>query len=125
MGRIRLIFVLSLVILAVVFVTTILCLPSEEDYIESKKFQIISGENEWILEYNIINIEAREIKYAIVVDIDGTVYKDSIVVKPQKVYTYIHHIYRHHLERGEVTFTLYEDGKAEPVEQVTYHIDFD
>ncbi len=125
MSRLRLIFVLSLVILAGVFIATIYFIPSGQSYIESKRAQIIDGGNEWILQYDIINGEQRDIKYTIFVTVDDAVYKDSTVVKPGKTYTYIHHIYPQQLEEGKVTFALYEDGKAEPIEQVTCYIDFD
>lgn len=58
------------------------------------------------------------------INVDDAVYKDSTVVKQGKTYTYIHHIYPQQLEEGEVTFALYEEGKAEPIEQVTYYIDY-
>ena len=124
MNRTRLIFILSLLILAGVFVSIIYFLPSREIYTESKRAHIISGDDEWILEYNIVNNETRDIEYTILVTVDGTVYRDSTVVKSGKTYTYIHHIYPQQLEEGKVEFAVFEDGKTEPVEQATYHIDF-
>ena len=99
-------------------------IPSGQSYTESKRAQIIQGENEWILQYDIINGGKRDLKYTIYVTVDNVAYSDSTVVKPGKRYTYIHHIYPHQLEEGKVTFVLYEEDKATPVEQVTYHIDF-
>jgi len=123
--KLRLIFVLSLVMLAGLFIATIYFIPSGQSYTESRRAQIIEGENEWILQYDIINNEGRDIKYTIYVAIDDAVYTDSTVVKQGKTYTYIHHIYPQQLKEGEVTFALYEEGKAKPIEQVTYHIDHD
>lgn len=100
-------------------------IPSGQSYTESRRAQIIEGENEWILQYDIINNEGRDIKYTIYIAIDDAVYTDSTVVKQGKTYTYIHHIYPQQLKEGEVTFALYEEGKAKPIEQVTYHIDHD
>ncbi len=125
MSRLRLIFVLSLVVLAGVLIAIIYFIPSGQSYTESKRVQIIEGENEWILQYDIINDEEREIKYTISITIDDVAYSDSTVLKPGKTYTYIHHIYPQQLEEGKVTFALYEEGKAEPIEQVTYYIYFD
>ena len=125
MSRLRLLFVLSLVILAGVFIAAIYFIPVDDSYTESKRAQIIEGENEWILQYDIINHGERESKYTIYVTVDGAAYSDSTVVKPGKSYTYIHHIYPQQLEEGKVTFALYEEGKVKPVEQVTYYIDLD
>ena len=122
MSKLRLIFVLSLVILAGVFVAIMYFIPSGQKYMESKRAQIIEGENEWILQYDIINNEERDIEYIIHVTVDDVIYKDSTVVKPGKTYTYIHHIYPQQLDEGKVTFALYARGKAEPVEQATYYI---
>ena len=123
--KLRLIFVLSLIILAGVFIATVYFIPSSQSDTESRRVQIIQGENEWILQYDIINNEERDTKYTIYVTIDDAVYKDSTMVKPGKRYTYIHHIYPQQLVKGMVTFALYEEGKAKPVEQATYYIDLD
>lgn len=125
MTKLRLIFVISLIILAGVSTSTIYFLPASQRYTESKSVQIIAGENEWILQCDITNNEDADIEYIIHVTVDNAVYKDSIVVKPGKAYTYIHHIYPEQLEEGKATFTLYERDKAEPVEQATYYLEYD
>ena len=125
LSKLRLIFVLSLIILAGVFIATVYFIPSSQSDTESKRVQIIQGENEWILQYDIINNEERDTKYTIYVTVDDAVYKDSTMVKPGKRYTYIHHIYPQQLVKGMVTLALYEEGKAKPVEQATYYIDLD
>ncbi len=125
LSRLRLIFVISLIILAGVFISIVYLFPSGQSYPESKRVQIIEGENEWILQCDILNDEERDIKYTILVTVDGAVYSDSIVVKQGKTYTYIHHIYPQELTEGQVDFALYEDGKAEPIEQVTCYLDYD
>lgn len=125
MSKLRLIFVLSLIILAGVFILTIFFIPSGQSYTESRRVQIIGGEDEWILQCDIINDEERDIKYTIFITVDDAVYKDSTVVKPGKTYTYIHRMDPQQLKEGKVTFALYEEGKAKPIEQVTYYIDFD
>ncbi len=125
LSKLRLIFVLSLIILAGVFIATVYFIPSSQSDTESRRVQIIQGENEWILQYDIINNEERDTKYTIYVTVDDAVYKDSTVVKQGKTYTYIHHIYPQQLVGGKVSFTLYAEGKAKPVEQATYYIDLD
>lgn len=125
LSKLRLIFILSLIILAGVFIATVYFIPSSQSDTESRRVQIIEGENEWILQYDIINNEERDTKYTIYVTVNDAVYKDSTMVKPGKRYTYIHHIYPQQLVKGMVTLALYEEGKAKPVEQATYYIDLD
>lgn len=86
---------------------------------------MIEGENEWILQCDITNGEDRDIKYTIFLTVDGAVRQDNALVQPGKTYTYTHHIYPHQLGEGKVTLALYEEGKAEPVEQATYYISSD
>ena len=114
--------IFSLVILAGIFISVVYLIPSGNSYTESKRVQIIEGENEWILQCNIINDEERDIKYTIFVSVDAAVRQDSTVVQPGKTYTYMYHIYPQQLDEGKVTFSLYEGDKAEPIEQVTYYI---
>jgi len=109
LSRLRLTFVLSLIILAWVFISIIYLIPSGQDDTESNKAQIIEEEGRWILQYDIINNEDKDINYTIYVTVDDAVYKDSTVVKQGKKYTYIRHIYPEHLEEGKVTFILYEE----------------
>jgi len=125
LSKLRLIFILSLIILAGIFISIVYLIPSGQSYTESKRVQIIEGENEWILQCDIINDEERDIEYIIHVTVDDAIYKDSTVVKPGKTYTYIHHIYPQQLDEGKVTFALYEGEKAEPVEEATYYISND
>ena len=70
--KLRLIFVLSVVVLAGVFIATFF-IPASNTLNESKRTQIIEGENEWILRYDIINNEERDIKYTISIDMPPTV----------------------------------------------------
>ena len=122
LSKLRLILVLSIVALAGVFIFTLYSIPSRQGYPESRRAQIIHAGNEWILQYNIINNQETDTKYTICITIDDAVYTDSAVVRSGKTYTYIHHIYPQQLAEGKVTFALYEEGKAEPVEHATYHI---
>ncbi len=122
MLRLRLIFILSLAVLAGLFVSIVYFLPLREGYTETKRVHIIEAENEWILQYDIINHEGGDIEYTIIVTVDGMVYTDFTVVKPGKVYTYIHHIYPQQLQEGKVDFAVYQKGKTEPMEQATFHL---
>lgn len=124
LSGLKLIFISSLVILAAVFIATIYLIPSQLDLAVSKNIQIIDGENEWILQYDIFNNEERDIAYTILVTAYGTAFSDKTLVAPGREYTYILHI-PHQEIGGEVTLTAYEDGRQEPIEQATYHLDIE
>jgi hypothetical protein len=121
----RLIFILSLVILAGVLVAILYFIPSIRSYPEPYTVQVIDGGEEWILQCDILNIEERDIEYSIVVTVDDRTYQDSTVVRPGKAYTYIHHVYPHQLAEGKLTFELYQDGQREPIKTATFYIPLD
>ena len=124
MSKLTLAFVSSLVILAGVLVSTMYFIPARVNYNEFRRSGIIAGDNEWILQYDIINAESEDINYTISVAIDNDIYKDSTTVRAGKAYTYIQHIYPQQLEQGRVSLSLYREGKVEPIEHATYYIDY-
>ena len=103
-------------------ISTVYFIPSGQNYTESRRTQIIEGDNEWILQCNITNEAERDIQYTIFVTIDDVVRRDSIVVQPGKTYIYTHHINLQQLDEGKVTFALYQGDKAELLEEATYYI---
>ncbi len=125
LSRLKLIFISSLVVLAAVFIATIYLIPSVLDLAESKNIQIIDGQQQWILQYDIVNDQQDDTSYTIEVIIDGVVFTDSTVVEPGRTYTYIRRIDPGKVSRGEVSLTLSRGDMATPVEQVTYYIDLD
>jgi uncharacterized membrane protein len=122
LSKLRLLFILSLVILAGVFLAILYFIPSIRSYPEPYTIQVIDGDEEWILQCDIANNEARDVEYGIIVTVDDRTYQDSTMVKPGKTYTYIHHVYPQQLVEGKVTFELYQDGQKEPIKQATFHI---
>jgi hypothetical protein len=122
LSKLRLIFILSLVILAGVFLAILYFIPSIRSYPEPYTIQVIDGDEEWILQCDIINNEASNIEYGIIVTVDNQTYQDSTVVRPGKAYTYIHHVYRNQLAEGKVTFALYRDGQKVPIKTASFNI---
>jgi len=104
------------------FVSVIYLVPSNQKQPESRRVQIIKGQNGWILQCDILNDKDREVKYTIIVTVDEAARQDSAVVQAGKTYTYTYHIPLQQLDKGVVTFSLYEGDKTEPVEQGTYYI---
>jgi hypothetical protein len=123
MFKLRIVFILSLAILAALAVSTVYFLPSGESYVESKKLKIIAEDTEWILPYDILNRDEQDKQYAMEITVDGAIYHDETTVKKGKYYTYLFHIQPEQLVAGNVGFTVYEQGKAVPVDQATFQIE--
>ena len=104
------------------FIAAMYLFPSNQRPPESRRVQIITGETGWTLQYDIINNKEIDIRYTIIVTVDNATRKDSAVIQAGKTYTYIYHISPQQLDKWEVTITLYEGDKTEPVEETTYYI---
>ncbi len=124
-SKLKLIFILSLILLAAVFIATIYLIPSKLDFAESKNIQIIEGEKEWILEYDIFNNEERDITYEIQVMVNGNAFNDNTTVASGREYTYILNIPHKKITNGDVTFTVFEEGMQEPIEQAIFKLQTD
>ena len=125
MSKLRLVFILSLVILAGVLLAILYFIPSIRSYPEPYTIQVIDSDEEWILQCDILNTEERDIEYSITVTVDGRTYQDSTVIRPGKAYSYIHHVYHDQLVDGKVTFALYQDGQKAPIKTATFHVPLD
>jgi len=122
LSRPRLVFIFSIIVLVAVSVATFFFIPPSQGLTESKRVHIIEGEEEWILQCDLINHQEKALNYDIHVTVDDTIYRDSTIVLPGKTYTYIHHIYPQQLDKGEVTLALYQDNSTRPIEQATYYL---
>ena len=122
LSRLRLVFIFSVIILVAVSVATFFFIPPSQGLTESKRVHIIEGEEEWILQCNLINRQEKATGYDIHVTVDDEIYRDITVILPGKTYTYIRHIYPRQLDNGVVTFTLYQDNSTQPIEQATYYL---
>ena len=113
---------MSIVVLAISIVLVVYLLPSDSEYTDSRSIQIIESKDEWILQCDITNTNDTDVTYTILVEADNTIRRDSVVIVPERTYTYICHISRKELETGQIKFSLYVKGNPEPLEQTTYYI---
>lgn len=120
--KLKLIFIVSVVVIAVSLFLVVYLLPSDSEYASSRSIQVIEGEDEWILQCDITNTSDTDETYNILIEAQNTVRRDSAVVGPGRTYTYTCHISRNELETGQIKFSLYLAGKPEPLEQKTFYV---
>ena len=126
MPKLRIIYIVSLVILAVLIGFTVLRpLATGGEYSEVSKEQLLQMENECIIQLDIKNHEGEDKNYTINVLIDGKLYSEDVLIPDGRIFSYIQHIYRDRMIEGNVTFTIYKEGEPTPIEQITYYIVFD
>ena len=123
MSKLKIIYIVSLVILAVLIVFTVFQpMATGSEYSEVQKEQLLETKSEWIIQFDIINCEGRDTRYTINVTVGDKLYTDSILLRDGAKFSYIQHIRRDIIIDGDVSFTIYKEGEATPFEQATYHL---
>jgi len=110
-------------ILGVLLVLTVFRpMASGSDYSEVQRAHLLEREDQWIIEFDIINREGEDMSYTIKVLADGKLYTESVLIRDGGMFTYIHHFYPDRLTKNEVNFAVYKEGESTPVEQATYFL---
>jgi len=123
MSKLRVFYIVSLVILGVLLVFTVFKpMATGGEYSEVQRAQLLEKENGWIIEFDIINHEGKDTNYLIEVLVDGKSYTEKVLIPEDRMFTYIHHIYRARLSEGKVCFVIYKEAEDTPFEEVTYHL---
>jgi len=86
---------------------------------------VIQGEDEWIIQFDIINKEGEESSYIINWSTGRETYTERVSIKDGGIFTYIHHVYPQTVKEGKVNLAIYKEGEPTPFEQATYYIRFD
>jgi len=121
--KFRIIYIASLVLLgALVAFTVFQPMVGGEQCSEVQRAQLLEREDQWIIEFDIINREGEDTDYTIEVITDGEQYTESVLIRDGGVFTYIHHFYPERLTQNEVSFAVYKEGESTPIEQATYFL---
>ena len=123
MSRLRIVYIVSLVVLAVLIAFTVFRpMATSGKYSDIQREQLLQTESEWIIQFDIINHEGRDQNYIINILVSEKSYTDDVLIRDGAKFGYIYH-FRPDLETGgDVRFAIYREGEATPFEQVTYHL---
>ena len=123
MSRLRIIYIVSLVMLAVLVVFTVFQpMATGGKYSEVQKEQLLQTESEWIIQFIITNHEGRDQNYTINALVGEKSYTQSILIRDGRRFSYIQHIRPDEITDGEVSFAIYKEGETTPFEQATYYL---
>ncbi len=123
MSKLRAFYIISLMILGILLVLTVFRpMASGSEYSAVQRAQLLEREDQWIIEFDIINREGEDMSYTIKVLADGKVYTEDVLIRDGGMFTYIHHFYPDRLTNNEVSFAVYKEGESTPVEQATYFL---
>ena len=126
MSKLRIVFIASLVLLAVLLIFTVFKpITSQEKFSTISRESIIQGEDEWVIQLGITNREGKNTDYTINWSTGGETYNSKTVnIRDKQGFTDIHHIYPETVQEGKVKLEIYKDGEATPFDQSTYYIQF-
>ena len=123
MSKLRIFYILSLVILGVFLVFTVFRpMVTGEEYSQVLREQLLEKEDQWVIELHILNHEGQDTNYTINVVSDEVLCTDTIPIRPGRVFKYIVHIYKDKLEEGKVSLTVCKEGEDTPFEQTNYYL---
>jgi len=125
-SKLRLFYILSLVILGVLAVFTIFRpMVTGGGYSETQRESLLKTEDGWVIQYDLINCEEKEQNYVICLTIDGgKPYEEDVMLRAGKRFTFIRRVSPHEFsgEKGEVKITIYQEGEVTPFEEATYYL---
>ena len=123
MSKFRVFYIISLVILVGLLVFTVFRpLAAGGEYTEVQLGGLLQAEDEWVVQFDIINHEGEDKKYTINVLIDGEIDSRNCTIQDRSTSTYIYHMYPEKINDKRVTFTIYKQGEETPFEQMTYYL---
>lgn len=121
--KLRIIYIGSLLLLGTLIAFTVFQpMTGGEQCSEVQRAQLLEREDQWIIEFDIINQEGEDTGYTIEVITDGERYTESVLIRDGGVFTYIHHFYPERLTQNEVSFAVYKGGESTPIEKATYYL---
>ncbi len=124
MSKLKIIYIVSLVILGVLIVLTVFRpMATGGEYSVVQRAHFLEREDRWIIELHIFNHEAQDTDYTINVVVDEELCTESIRLRPGALGKLSYHISRDKVDRErEVSVAVYKDGEATPFEQATYYL---
>jgi len=126
MSKLRIVYIVSLVIVGVLVVLTVFRpMLSGEKFSTVSQLSIIKTEDEWIIQFDIINREGEDTNYTINWSTGGETYSQRVLIRDGKKYTSIYNFYPHTVKEGKAHLTVCKEGEATPFEECTYYIRFD
>lgn len=123
MPKLKIIYIASVIMLGVLVGFTIFRpMATGEEYSEVQRAQLLEKEEQWIIQFDIINHEGEDMDYIIEVLVDEQQYAESVLIPNGRTFTYIHHIYPDEVTKGDVGFAVYKQGESVPIEQATFFL---
>ena len=121
--NLRIVLAVSLIILAVLAGFALLRpLVKTQQYSALARESVVKADDQWIIQFDIINMEETNTSYKLVWTNGGDVSTENINVPKGKIYTNIRHVYPGTLQGDTITLTICKGDDTLPFENTTYHL---
>ncbi len=124
MSKLRALLAILLVILGVLLVGILSwsVAGGEQKYSVVQRESLLQTRNGWIVQFDIMNHEDQDKNYTVNLTVDGLPSTITVSVRARGVFTYIKHIYKDQVTKGEVSFAIYKGDEVSCVKEATYHL---
>jgi len=123
-SRLKIIYIASLILLGLlVSLTVFKPLAKGAHYNDVQHESLIKNDQEWVLQFNLINDNTSAKTYQVSVDKDGEVYQDQVTVAGESEYTYIQHFLRQPGKDHTLDAAIYPQGSNQPIERLHYNLE--
>ena len=121
--KLQVFYVISLLILATLFVLAIFKpFASGSNYTQVSRQSLLQTQDEWIFQFDILNHEGHVVRYTINFLFGDQDFHENFIVRDGGKFTYIHHIKKEDAGSGSVDYKLYKENSSEPIEQGSYYL---
>jgi len=126
MPKLRIAFIASLAILGALLVFVVFRpMVTGDKFTEVTRESIIQRGDEWIIQFDLINKEGKDMTYIINWSSGEESWSQEVPVIDGQTFTHIFHVYPETVKEGKVNLTIYREGEPNPFEEHTYYISFD
>ena len=123
MKKIKLFYVLTLVIIGFLLAATMLRpVTSDAKYSEVQRRQLVQAEDKWILQFEIFNHEGKDTYYTVRSIVGEQPYIENIDIRDAGMFTYIQYLYPEKLKDKSISFEVWKAGEETPFDRVTYNL---
>lgn len=125
MSRLRLAYYASLGLLLVLLalVLRVTFVPATSPANEAQRAQLVELSDHWVLRHDVTNQKPETVHYVIEIAIDTeTTQRSEAIVKAGGRFNFLYHVYPEQFGSGQVTLSVYEKGREDPVDTTTYFL---
>ena len=124
MSKFRVFYIISVLILGALLVLSVFRpMAADAKYSEVQRRQLLQMQDQWILQFDILNHEDEDVTYTIYSTAGDRNHVQSVTIKAGGMFNYMQRIYPESMSEKILSFAVYKEGEDTPFEKATYHFE--